>query len=273
MAKKLPSIDRPYLLVGVLFLFGLAVSLWFFGGRASLRQTSFYPKLYPQSLPLSGNARITQLFRSKYPGLYQIKVYFARRGEDETGQIIFRVKESCSAADDLATLMAPVADITAEELYPFTFSPVADSEGRDFCFVLEGQHLSPSAGIGVYVSAGEAYGAGAATYQPDTTGKTVQSAPEVTPPTPRSGATYYVWLPLVFRSPAVLDDISVDVGFQLAYNAPVYAMAWALVTNIARDKPGLFGWPMFYVVLLVGYVLLLGWLCLVIFSSRFDSKL
>ena len=109
MAEKLPGMRRFYFLAGVLFLFGLAFSLWFFGGRISFGQTSFYPQLYPQIWSLSGNARITQRFRSGYPGLHQINIYVARRGEVETGQIILRMKETCNAANDLVTAAAMAA--------------------------------------------------------------------------------------------------------------------------------------------------------------------
>jgi len=263
MVKNSRRFRHLYILIVVLLLGG-GLALWLFG-RMSWVQPSFYPRLYPRILPLSGDARLTQTFKARYPGLHQIRVYLARQGDGSaSGQIVFRLKKACNDSTDLTILTVPAAEIMPESLYPFTFPPLANSTGQNFCLVLETQQVARSAGLGAYVSIAEAYGAGAATYQPDTTVPPAEGRPA----TPDEDAAYFVWLPLVWRSQVALTEINQDVGLQLAYRAPVKTMLLALLTSVAQAKPGLLGQPLFYIGLFFVYVGGLVWLGWGLFSDE-----
>jgi hypothetical protein len=255
----------------------ILLAIWVALDRTSLFHSSHHKKLYSDLYPLSGDAKIAQDFMSKYPGLYRIDIYFENRGDESKGEVLFRLKESCDASDDLETFVIPASGIVDGEFQPFVFEPIDNSAYRDFCIVLESDVVDKSDELGVYASWVDTYPEGTAIYREDTILKEnddifrddkSEFQNEVT-----SSPTYNVWLPIIIRSEVDLSNIQSDIGFQLYYNGRILETLKVLLTRLSAHKPYLFGISWFYIFLFVFYWLTIVLFWLLVFKTRFNSKL
>jgi hypothetical protein len=271
MVKKISAISDSIFVPVVLMMLIVLAGLWFFYGQMSLFAST--PKrLYTTILPLNGNARVMQEFQAKYSGLNRVEIYFAHANDNQHGQIILHLRNDCKAHTNLKTLAVPAAKITHDQFYPFEFSSSEDSYNQFYCLVIENDQVAPSTGVGVYVSGGDSYPAGAAAYQPDTAQYPQKHQTEAAP-TATSRLAYAIWLPLVVKGQAGLPHPRSDIGFRLTYRGPVYAMLPALFASLAQNKPYIFGVPGAYAVIFGSYAILLGYFLIIVLKARYGSKL
>ena len=180
-------------------------------------------------------------------------------------------------SDDLETFVIPSSNIVDGEFQPFVFEPIDNSAYHDFCIVLESDVVDKSNELGVYASWVDTYPEGTANYRKDTILKDnddifrddkSELQNEVT-----SSPTYNVWLPIIIRSEAGLTNIQADIGFQLYYNGRILETLKVLLNYLSAHKPYLFGIPWFYIFLFVLYFIILVLFWLLVFKTRFNSRL
>jgi hypothetical protein len=219
---------------------------WFFAPT----ETKFYAFEYG----LYGDRRLSQSFVARYPGLSQVDILFRNRVL-EPGAVLFRLKETCTAEQDVVTVSLLDTDIVDGRFHPVQFEPLADSAGHEYCIVLE-----PAPGtlsqVTVAASAVNVYQAGSATYYaPDA------EAQQRVHPLPNSADSAFIpkfsiWLPFVSRGTRVpIQDT--DVGLQFHYRGAMLPTLWSLVVNLASGKPAIFGMSGFYPFLLFAYAFVL----------------
>ncbi|MCB0167667.1 MAG: hypothetical protein KDI79_25800 [Anaerolineae bacterium] len=227
----------------ILVLLGWA-SYQIFFGHISHFKTIYYSPLYSTNIySLAGNAQVTQEFEADYPGLYRIDLYFEPQANSSSGEVVLHLKQQCKDPADIKTFVVNPSNIVSPWALPFVFSPLDDSAGQHYCLVLESQSTAQNASLGVYASEVDVYPGGDATYKSNTV---------ELPDSKTASLPYRTWLPLVQKAPAV-DHRQFDIGFNLYYNGSTGAIIQTLLGRLAANKPGLFGQPMFYLLLLLSY--------------------
>ncbi|MBU0703224.1 MAG: hypothetical protein KKC18_05090, partial [Chloroflexi bacterium] len=162
-----------------------------------------------------------QPFTAEYPSLSLVEVRFATYARENTGPVIFHLRASPDAADDLFAATIEAADLEDNAYHTFEFPPLRDSAGRSFCFCLEAPEAEPGNAITVWGATEEAY--------PD--GEAVLEG---------------------------LKDRGVrDLTFRLGYDPPLRVRAGILLNNLAANKPSLWGDRWFYILLAAAYLALL----------------
>ncbi|MBN1995845.1 MAG: hypothetical protein JW953_24375 [Anaerolineae bacterium] len=232
--------------MGVTTILGL---VWYLEKERIPVGASNYSPLYStQVYYLFGQARLTQEFKARYPGLDRVELYLTADGPVEgEGQVVFRLKDSCTAGEDLETITVPYASIVnGRRPYPFTFLPIDDSAGRSYCLILETLSLDYPTRLGVYASGVNVYPPGKARYEPDPLKRATSFK-----------ANYFIWLPLIQKNGS-LAQADFDIGFRLHYNGLALDTLQALLAHLSAHKPCLFGLPCFYILLLVIYLIALA---------------
>lgn len=166
-------------------------------------------------------AHVCQTFAAEYPNLILVEVRFATYARENTGPVIFYLKTSPDATEDLFTFTLDAADLEDNAYHTFEFPPIPDSAGRSFCFCLEAPEAETGNSITVWGATEDAY--------PD--GEAVLEG---------------------------LKDRGVrDLTFRLGYDPPLRVRAGILLNNLTADKPSLWGDKWFYVLLAGAYLVLL----------------
>lgn len=266
MVKQILNARWRYLcLIIILLIAGYLFNRFVFD-RISIFRTRNYSPLYSTAAySLSGNARITQEFEARYPGLHRVDVYFRKGSDDSDGQVIFHLKNSCQVKEDQEAIVVSYSSIIDGELHPFIFTPIDESAGRKFCIVLETRSLERPAHLEVYASRMDVYSTGAASYEKDTTILVDKDKPKFVP-------THFIWLPIVHKAEDST-ELEFDIGFILYYNGSTPETVKALLTHLSNNKPYWFGNSEFYVLLFVIYFIALLLLWLLAFRIKSGPKL
>ncbi|RLG44160.1 MAG: hypothetical protein DRN81_05160, partial [Thermoproteota archaeon] len=152
-----------------------------------------------------------QTITAEHSGLFLVEVRFATLARENTGPLVFRLKTSPDAAQDLFAATIETADLEDNAYHAFEFPPLPDSAGRTFCFCLEAPEAEPGNGITVWGATEDEY--------PD-------------------GEAVLVGL----------DDRGVrDLTFRLGYDPPLGEKASILLNRLAANKPSLWGDKRFYI--------------------------
>ena len=240
---------RPLLILLVITGFGL-LPFVFSNSRVSLFHTTHRQEIYSGKIyDLTGNARITQEFLARYPGLNRIDIYFDRQNTENNNRVRFLLKTSCNAAEDLKIFEVPVSNIIAGEPYAFDFPPIDDSAGQRFCFMLEMFPSSDTTELGVYGTNADAYPDGGATYRPNTISTEADQLRDSVVHSP----THVVWLPIIERS-RIKDSEEFDIGFQLYYRGRLDETINVLLLYLSAHKPYIGTEPGFYLILFIVYL-------------------
>lgn len=99
---------------------------------------------------LTGGHTFGQTFTLQYPGLYRIDLYTATYARDNTHPVIFRVKSSPDAANNLVHLELPAAQISNSGPTIITFPPLTHTTDLTLYFSLESPRSVPGDAITVY---------------------------------------------------------------------------------------------------------------------------
>lgn len=231
----------------VLVMIALLAGLLFFSRISWFKSTYYSPRYSIKNYPLTGNAQIIQEFESKYPGLYRIDLYFSKNQDDTAGEIIARLKnDSCENTEDIERIATKISDIIDNQPYSFTFPPIDDSLGRKFCLMVEARLLENRV-IGIYASQVDVYPDGKALYKANSI--------EPSPYQPfDKQQNYQLWLPFIQKSQS---QAEFDIGFAIHYNPLTGQIIHPLLRQLSANKPNLLGYPGFYIVLLLAYVMML----------------
>ncbi len=244
-------VKRYWAAFGVISIFLLG---WGWMARPAWFYSTNYPALYSaQQLQLSDSSRVMQSFLARYPGLYRVEIHFSNHGQN-TGSLVFRLKESCSANDDLVTQVVPEAGIADNAEFAFEFPPLDQSAFREYCLVLEQSPDHPLDELAVYASSTNLYPDGAAIF--DVAPLPPLPAERVPPPTTSSAKPrYFVYLPAIFNAHGSKDRHGYDIGFNIYYAGPLLPTLQALLINLARHKTFVFGQPWFYLAIFALYLI------------------
>ncbi len=244
-------VKRYWVVFGAIVIFLLG---WGVTARPAWFYSTNYPALYStQQLQLSHSSRVMQSFLARYPGLYRIEIHFSNHGKN-TGRLVFRLKESCSANADLVTQVVPEASIADNAEFAFEFPPLDQSAFREYCLVLEQLPDQPLDELAVYASSTNLYPDGATIFDaaPPPAHPAERVPPAASPPVkPR----YFVYLPAIFNSHGSKDRHGYDIGFNIYYAGPLLPTLQALMINLARHKTFLFGQPWFYLAIFALYLI------------------
>lgn len=112
--------------------------------------------------PLYGSLAMGQTFRSRYPGLYRVDVAMATYARENTQDVIFILRESPTATDDLVTIVVNAREIQDNAWHRFEFAPLADSTDRTFYFFLTSPTSTPDDAVTIYGRTGDSYQEGQA---------------------------------------------------------------------------------------------------------------
>ncbi len=159
------------------------------------------------------SALVCQTFTAEYPNLNLVEVRFATYARQNTGPVIFYLKTSPDAAEDLFTFTIDAADLEDNAYHTFEFAPIPDLAGRSFCFCLEAPEAEPGNSITVWGATEDAYPDGEAVLQG-------------------------------------LEHRGVrDLTFRLGYDPPLRVRAGIFLDNLVANKPSLWGDKWFYILL------------------------
>ncbi len=262
MARLRLNVIRRYLFWIVIVFVAAGLLVQIMVGQITLFSTSYYSPLYSTNLySLSGEAKISQVFQARYPGLHRVDLFFKKRGDDDDAEIFFRLKDNCETEEVLITSVVDFSDLSRNGSYAFMFPAIDNSAKQKFCIVLETQNIDEPAELAIYASHSDVYRSGSAAYRPDRTERSQRS-----PQKNASQTKYSIWLPIVQKSETTTDF---DVGFELFYNGPTGTTLKYLGSYITAGKPFLLGNPVFYVslALFYGVVLIIFWRVLVHLKS------
>lgn len=210
------------------------------------------------TIDLFATKKIEQSFVAKYPGLSQIDVLIKQN--DTPQNIVFRLKAQCDSTEDIVFTSTELPRLSEPTFYPFTFSPLDDSTGQNYCLVLEAPETTRQNAIRLQISAGDLYPYGQLkVFAP-------QALPDEQPlsplPTPPAGANpgrpYKIYLPIVARETGGPINTIEDIGFRLHYNGRLLPTFQVFVARLTANKPYFWGDPWFYGGLLIIYSLLLS---------------
>ncbi len=96
---------------------------------------------------LTGRKRIGQHFTARLDGLCRVDVSVGTYGRRNTRDIIFHLKTSPTAPDDLATVQINASMLSDQGYVSFLFPPQPDSRGRSYYFIIESPDSVPGDAI------------------------------------------------------------------------------------------------------------------------------
>jgi hypothetical protein len=169
---------------------------------------------------LVGDVQFGQTFVAAYPDLCRIDVMLSADGGPNTHQVILHLREDVHDQADILSVPLDVPAVKDGAWQSFTFPPLPDSAGRSLYFYLEAPASQPGDALSVMGSDGDPY---------------------------RWGQGF------INRQPA-----SGDMTFRVYYQMGLVQKIGLVTARLAANKPAIWGRGGFYLVLVVGYVLLLG---------------
>ncbi len=169
---------------------------------------------------LLSSSTVGQSFYSPADGLYQIDLMFGTYGHPGTSDVILHLKRSPDATEDLVTARINSQNIENDAFNSFRFPQQRGIAERMLYFYLEAPGASPGNAITLYRSNGEGY---------------------------RDGQAYY-------NDVAASNDLTFVARYRLD---PLEAVRFVL-RQLSDRRPCLLGNPLFYVMLVVVYLSLVG---------------
>lgn len=241
-------------LVALVIILTLGVGLLFPNFvRLSWQETSRRKFLLYQgeTIELYGGRKIEQMFAANYPGLSQIDILF--KGVDGGQNVLFHLKTSCSAGDDIVYLPTKLESIQGFTFHSFTFEPLDDSAGQSYCLVLEAPQAGPNNPVTLPLSTGDLYPRG------DLIFYIPQSTNGDTPPPKVENKEwpYKVFLPIILNQLQGQITRAEDIGFLLHYRGGLLPTLRVFVARLTANKPYIWGQPWFYGGLVIAYLILL----------------
>jgi len=169
---------------------------------------------------LVGDVQFGQTFVAAYPDLYRIDVMLSADGGPNTHRVILHLRQAVNDQADILSVPLDAAAVKEGAWQSFTFPPIPDSAGRSFYFYLEAPAAQPGDALSVMGSEGDPY---------------------------RWGQGF------INRHPA-----PGDMTFRVYYQMGLAQKIGLVTARLAANKPFIWGQGGFYLVLAVGYILLLG---------------
>ena len=99
---------------------------------------------------LLGGHSFGQTFALQYDGLYRIDLYTATYARENSHPVLFRVRATPDAGEDLVRLELPAAEISNSGPTVITFPPLAGTAGKTLYFSVESPGSVPGDAITVY---------------------------------------------------------------------------------------------------------------------------
>lgn len=258
---------KKWLIAGVVVGIAFLAARWIWVDRLPWFYSTNYSELYSgQILQISDSSKITQTFVAMYPGLYRIGIHFFNQG-DNTGSLVFHLKQSCGANDDLVLQVVPEARIGDNAEYVFEFPPLDESALTEYCIIIDQLATQPVDNLAVYASNTNIY--------PDGVADFVESAEESNqleqvkqPSGVQVKPAYLTYLPAIFQARGAKNGNSYDIGFNLFYNGQIPATLQSLLLNLTRHKSFMFGQTWFYPTIFGVYIVGLLVLLYMVWSQR-----
>lgn len=199
---------------------------------------------------------LTQSFRANYPGLAQIDILF-KGGGGGRQKVIFRLKSSCAAENDIVYLSTELADLDTLTFYPFKFRPLDDSAGRHYCIVLQAPEATKESAVQLQLSDGDLYPAGELQlYDPVVEPGKEEAIIPASIVNSSDDLPYKIRLPIIFGRQEKSSYIN-DSGFQLHYIGSFMPTVQVFIARLTANKPYLLGQSWFYGILSIVYIILL----------------
>ena len=108
-----------------------------------------------------GSRTVGQTFVAHENGLSRVDVLLATYARKNTHPVIFHLKESPGAADDIATIIFSAARVKDNAFHQFKFAPIPDSKGKSYFFALESPQSVPGDAITIWHEPEDIYDEGA----------------------------------------------------------------------------------------------------------------
>ncbi|MDQ3707562.1 MAG: YfhO family protein [Chloroflexota bacterium] len=110
--------------------------------------------------PITGDAQPGQTFVATRNNLMRVRVFGATYARQNVGQLVFHLKDSPDAPQDLATVQVDTSQLKDNAYWDFDFPPIPDSMGRTFYFYLESPDAPELQAVTAHFSPDDAYAAG-----------------------------------------------------------------------------------------------------------------
>jgi hypothetical protein len=141
------KISRKFTWLAMLVLFSLVMT-----GCAGVSVRSEQPAR-SRAVVLDSTNTVGQTFTAHYDGLNSLKVYLSPL-EADNGQIVLHLRTGPEETHDLRTASIPIAQVKQPGFYTFEFSPLEDSNRKDYYAQLE---VDGTGGLEAGAANGEAY--------------------------------------------------------------------------------------------------------------------
>jgi hypothetical protein len=117
-----------------------------------------------------GGNRPGQTFTSQADTLAQVQVLGATFGGRAKGRLVFHLRESPAATEDLATQTVDAATLPNNSYWSFTFPPIKQARWRTFYFFVESPDAQPEEATTLWYTEGDPYPGGTRTQDGKPTG-------------------------------------------------------------------------------------------------------
>ena len=172
---------------------------------------------------LPAGSRVAQTFQAEQAGLYRIDIDLGGLASHQTGPLVLHVTAEPFVGPDLAQVTLDASQLPAEGFTAVEFAPMAVTAGQPLAFWLEAPQAQPGSALTVWGTTRDAYPGGQALFDP----------------APAGGGIH-------------------DLAFKLYYRVGQLQALPVLLARQAAGRPGIFGWPPLYLLILVAYALGLG---------------
>ncbi len=123
----------------------------------------YQPSHTQNSGELTGDSVVGQTFIASQNHLSSVGVIIATySGRDNTKPVVFHLKESAEAVNDLRTVTVNSKDFGDNQFYDFAFNPIADAKGKTFFFSLTSPESIHGDAVAVNISTRDPYPGGVA---------------------------------------------------------------------------------------------------------------
>ncbi|MBS3819993.1 hypothetical protein KGY73_10905 [bacterium] len=92
---------------------------------------------------IQGERKVGQTFVASYDNLKAVELLMANYGRELTGEIIFHLKKSIPASDDVVVKKVDAARVKDNRYFRYQFPEIQDSGGKKYYFYLEAPEAKP----------------------------------------------------------------------------------------------------------------------------------
>jgi hypothetical protein len=111
--------------------------------------------------PVTAGQNVGQTFVARHGGLTGISILAAMDGSAGDGIAVLHLRTDPASAQDIARASLPLSQISGFGFYEFSFSPIRDTHGKRYYFLIEVQRLPEGSSFTVGRGPGQAYDDGA----------------------------------------------------------------------------------------------------------------